>query len=155
MSFLHQLKLPELNGVNIIDVTSFDELLDVYNEVRMPINHCHINNDESVFMIIHDKMAWRYIFEINSVFKPTGNTEVLSLTKTITDEPIAKLVEPEESKEEIDTSSTPEIIDTEPVQEENTSLETKSIEEHKKDDDIEVLGETQKIEKIVDDDNQE
>ena len=148
-------KLPELDGVNIVDVTSFEELLDVYNEVRMPINHCHINNYESVFIIINDKMAWRYIFEINSVFKPTGNTEVLSLTKTITDEPIAKLVEPEESKEEIDTSSTPEIIDTEPIQEENTSLETKSIEEHKKDDDIEVLGETQKIEKIVDDDNQE
>ena len=135
-------KLPELNGVNIVDVTSFDELLDVYNEVRMPINHCHINNYESVFIIINDKMAWRYIFEINSIFKPTGNTEVLSLTKTIVDEPVAKLVESGKEIEE-STEPNPEIIETQPVSE-------KKNEEK---DSIEVLGETQKIETVVDEDN--
>ena len=135
-------KLPELNGVNIVDVTSFDELLDVYNEVRMPINHCHINNYESVFIIINDKMAWRYIFEINSIFKPTGNTEVLSLTKTIVDEPVAKLVESEKEIEE-STEPNPEIIETQPVS------EMKNEEK----DSIEVLGETQKIETVDDEDN--
>lgn len=134
------LKLPELNGVNIIDVTSFDELLDVYNEVRMPINHCHINNYESVFILISDKMAWRYIFEINSIFKPTGNTEVLSLTKTIIDEPVAKLVENDEidKEKEEQTEPIPEIIETEAVIEDNT-----------KEDQIEVLGETKKLEPVT------
>lgn len=141
-------KLPELEGVNIVDVTSFEELLDVYNEVRMPINHCHINNYESVFIIINDKMAWRYVFEINSVFKPTGNTEVLSLTQTIAEEPVAKLVEPEEKQEEPSTEASPEIID---VVEETKTEET--VEEEpvvkNEEDPIEVLGETQKIEAIA------
>ena len=141
-------KLPELDGVNVVDVTSFEELLDVYNEVRMPINHCHVNNYESVFMIINDKMAWRYVFEINSVFKPTGNTEVLSLTQTVVDEPVAKLVEPEEKNEE-STEPTPEIIETQPVQEEKPAEEKMEEFTTTEDDSIEVLGETKKMEPIT------
>ena len=141
-------KLPELDGVNVVDVTSFEELLDVYNEVRMPINHCHINNYESIFIIINDKMAWRYVFEINSVFKPTGNTEVLSLTQTITDEPVAKLVEPKEKTEE-SIEPTPEIIETQPVQEEKPAEEKMEEVKPAEKDSIEVLGETKKMEPIT------
>ena len=83
-------------------------------------------------------MAWRYVFEINSVFKPTGNTEVLSLTQTITDEPVAKLVEPDEDREEKpEEVAAPEIIETQSVEEKKNKNEA-----------IEVLGETQKLQPI-------
>ena len=52
-------KLPDIKSFKLIEVSSFEELLDVYNEVRMPIN-CHHGNNESTFVIISDNTAWRY-----------------------------------------------------------------------------------------------
>ena len=56
-------KLPNIKGFNVVDVVSFDELIDVYNEVRMPINYCRVNKKRAVFIIINDNMAWKYEFE--------------------------------------------------------------------------------------------
>ena len=55
--------LPDITDLNTVRVSSFEELIDVYNEVRMPINYCRINKKRAVFIIIKDKMAWKYEFE--------------------------------------------------------------------------------------------
>ena len=52
--------IPNTNSYDVIKVTSFDELLDVYNEVRMPINYYQNKGHESIFMIINDGVIWEY-----------------------------------------------------------------------------------------------
>ena len=53
--------LPSIEGLKTIKVTTFEELLDVYNEVRMPINYYQNHKkDESTFMIINDGVVWLY-----------------------------------------------------------------------------------------------
>lgn len=54
--------LPDTKELNIIEISSFEELIDVYNEVRMPINYYQDDeNYESTFIIINDGIAWIYI----------------------------------------------------------------------------------------------
>lgn len=54
-------KLQDLSKYNIINVKSFDELIDAHSEVRMPINFIELEkNEESVFVLISDNIAWVY-----------------------------------------------------------------------------------------------
>lgn len=56
--------LPEINDMKLIEVTTFNELIDVYNEVRMPINYYKDDNgEEATFLIVNDNMAWRFILD--------------------------------------------------------------------------------------------
>lgn len=53
--------LPDTTNLNVIKVASFEELLDVYNEVRMPINYYQSHHKlESIFIIINGDVAWIY-----------------------------------------------------------------------------------------------
>ncbi len=52
-------QLPDLSNHQIIDVSSFDELLDAHGEVRMPINF-YKGLDRSYFVLLNDKIAWKY-----------------------------------------------------------------------------------------------
>ena len=52
-------KLPLLANYKVIDVSSFDELLDAHSEVRMPINF-YQEDDKCYFLLITDNTAWRY-----------------------------------------------------------------------------------------------
>lgn len=55
---------PVFTGLKKITVNSFNELLDVYNEVRMPINYyCDEVNKENIFMIYNDSFVWVYLFK--------------------------------------------------------------------------------------------
>ena len=58
--------LPSMDGFKTIEISTFDELLDVYNEVRMPIN-CYKSKKESSFIIINDETAWIYKLKNSSV----------------------------------------------------------------------------------------
>ena len=49
--------LPNMKGFKLIEVSTFDEMLDVYNEVRMPINYYQEKN-KSTFIIINDSIVW-------------------------------------------------------------------------------------------------
>ena len=49
---------------NIIYVSSFDELMDVYNRVHNLINYKR-NNDNAMFMIMDKENAWVYILKID------------------------------------------------------------------------------------------
>ncbi len=62
--------LPDISDLSLIKVSSFDELIDVYNEVRMPINF-YENKDQTkaTFRIINDRMCWEYILDKNIIEK--------------------------------------------------------------------------------------
>lgn len=51
--------LPNLDDLNVVSVTSFDELIDAHGEVRKPIN-CVSYEDKTIFILINEGMAWRY-----------------------------------------------------------------------------------------------
>lgn len=55
-------RIPSARDKNISDVADFDELLDVYNSVHLPINYYHDRN-KSYFVISGDKNTWRYIIK--------------------------------------------------------------------------------------------
>lgn len=57
--------LPDLDKFEIINVKSFDELIDAHSEVRMPINY-YSNNTSDIFILINNSMLWYYdLKEIN------------------------------------------------------------------------------------------
>lgn len=69
-------KNPNIDDFKKIEVSSFEELLDVYNEVRMPINFYQDENiKESSFVIINDDIAWIYILRKNNTVKWVDNHE--------------------------------------------------------------------------------
>lgn len=52
----------EIDNLNIIDVKNFDQLLDIEEEIRMPILFYEtIEGEQGEFIIICDNMAYRYV----------------------------------------------------------------------------------------------
>ncbi len=52
-------EIPDLSDLNVISVTTFEELIDAHSEVRKPINYIALKN-EAIFILINDGMAYRY-----------------------------------------------------------------------------------------------
>lgn len=55
-------KFPTLSDYNVIEVSSFEELLDAHSEVRMPINYFR-DDIRSYFILLSDNTAWRYVMK--------------------------------------------------------------------------------------------
>ena len=55
-------KQPNLENMNVVNVSSFNELLDAHGEIRMPINY-YDSKLGAIFTLINDKMAYYYILE--------------------------------------------------------------------------------------------
>lgn len=54
----------DFSNLNIIKVSKFTDLIDVHNEVRMPINFFEDKkNEQSLFLLINNDMAWIYILQ--------------------------------------------------------------------------------------------
>ncbi|MBO4855493.1 hypothetical protein J5500_03780 [Candidatus Saccharibacteria bacterium] len=51
---------PKLSHLHIANVRAFDELLDVYNSVKQPINYFE-SKDGAHFILINGRLAWQYI----------------------------------------------------------------------------------------------
>lgn len=51
---------PKTNRQKLVDVQSFEELVDVYNSTRLPINF-YESQKQSTFMILGEDMVWQYI----------------------------------------------------------------------------------------------
>lgn len=51
--------LPDIHTLNMILVTSFEELIDAHSEVRNPINFV-LEKDRAIFILINEGIAWRY-----------------------------------------------------------------------------------------------
>jgi hypothetical protein len=51
--------IPNLESLNVVSVTSFEELIDAHSEVRKPINYIS-SKDHAIFILISDGMAWRF-----------------------------------------------------------------------------------------------
>ena len=52
-------KQPKLSGMNVLTVNDFDELLDVYNSIHMPVSY-YRDKIGAHFIVISEHMAWRY-----------------------------------------------------------------------------------------------
>lgn len=62
--------LPDVSNLSLINVSSFDELIDVYSEVRMPINfYENKEHTKAIFRIINDNMCWEYVLDKNKIEK--------------------------------------------------------------------------------------
>ena len=54
-------KLPDTKGLNIVNVTAFDDLVDAQSEVRLPINYMEDTKKKlTKFILIRNDMAWVY-----------------------------------------------------------------------------------------------
>ena len=54
-------KLPDTKGLNIVNVTAFDDLVDAQSEVRLPINYKEDTKKKTTkFILIRNDMAWVY-----------------------------------------------------------------------------------------------
>ncbi len=63
---------PKIKGLNVTTVQAFDELLDVYNSVKMPINYYEAK-DGAHFILISGKLAWQYVMkESDFIEKPAS-----------------------------------------------------------------------------------
>lgn len=65
-------KLPLLTSLSVVEVTSFDELLDAQGEVHAPINFSE-NKKKRVakFILVHDNLAWVYTLDGNKILEDT------------------------------------------------------------------------------------
>lgn len=62
--------IPKYDGLNVIEVDTFDELLDAQEELRIPIVYFETKeNQESIFIIINDNNAWVYYLKELSYVK--------------------------------------------------------------------------------------
>lgn len=69
--------VPDLDDLKVIEVNSFNELIDAHSEVRMPINYCEeIENYKSVFVLVSDNMAWTYTLINHEYEKYVGNGKI-------------------------------------------------------------------------------
>lgn len=55
-------ELPDMKDYSVINVESFEEMIDAHSEVRMPINYYHTDN-ESIFLLYSNKTVWKYILK--------------------------------------------------------------------------------------------
>lgn len=54
-------KLPSLSNLSVVDVTSFEELVDAQNEVRLPINFKEDKKKKMAkFVLVRNNLAWVY-----------------------------------------------------------------------------------------------
>lgn len=54
-------KLPSLSNLSVVDVTSFEELVDAQNEVRLPINFKEDKKKKTAkFVLVRNNLAWVY-----------------------------------------------------------------------------------------------
>ena len=67
-------ELPNMSEFKTIEVSTFEELIDVYNEVRMPINYYQEGND-SIFIIINDSIIWIYTLKKDNSTKWVDDNE--------------------------------------------------------------------------------
>jgi len=58
-SIMVKVKNIDLGKINIVKVSTFDDLLVVYNDIRTPINFIQTEK-ESRFIIVFENMAWEY-----------------------------------------------------------------------------------------------
>lgn len=55
----------DIKGMTIIEVESFDELIDAQNEPRIPIAYFEmVENEKSAFVIVNQNQVWRFILSI-------------------------------------------------------------------------------------------
>lgn len=58
-------KLPDVKGLQVVEIKDFDDLIDLEETLNIPIMYLNINkNRESWFILIDDKYFYRYVLKI-------------------------------------------------------------------------------------------
>lgn len=58
-------ELPDVNGLQVIDIKDFDDLIDLEETLKIPIMYLNVyENRESWFILINDKYFYKYIVKI-------------------------------------------------------------------------------------------
>ncbi len=73
--------IPSMTGFKKIEVSTFEEMLDVYNEVRMPINY-YKSKDKSTFIIINDSIMWLYELKKKAMKRVDSDEKTKTKRKT-------------------------------------------------------------------------
>ena len=61
-------ELPDIENKSLVNVTTFEELVDAQMEVRIPINYLEtIKGKKSVFLIVSRDIVWVYVLEKSKV----------------------------------------------------------------------------------------
>lgn len=54
--------IPSVEGIDVIEVNDFEELLNAHSEVRQPINFYEDKKNHKAYFILHNgNMAWKYV----------------------------------------------------------------------------------------------
>lgn len=62
--------VPDLDNYDVININNFDDLVDIEEELRIPILCIEIKADiESWFIILHDEAAYRYVLKHQKLLK--------------------------------------------------------------------------------------
>lgn len=73
-------KVPSLQGLTVICVTDFNELVNVQNELRIPISYAeNIPGVESIFVIMHQREAWVYKLNALELNKETKEKDIFQI----------------------------------------------------------------------------
>lgn len=130
--------LPKVDDLNVIEVSSFSELIDAHSEVRMPINYLEEEPDyKSIFLLISDKIAWKYtlINEEYEKYFAKKRKKKNKTKKTKTDEK-SKAVENETTTkattEKDKVSEKSKVVEKNKVDEKNKTVEDKKTTENEK-----------------------
>ena len=54
-------ELPDLSGKRLVPVKSFDDMLNLEEELKVPIVSCEVNEEATRFMIIRDDVVYQYL----------------------------------------------------------------------------------------------
>ena len=54
-------ELPDLSGKRIVPVKGFDDMLNLEEELKVPIVSCEVNEEATRFMIIRDDVVYQYL----------------------------------------------------------------------------------------------
>ena len=54
-------ELPDLSGKRPVPVKSFDDMLNLEEEIKVPIVSCEVNEEATRFMIIRDDVVYQYL----------------------------------------------------------------------------------------------
>lgn len=56
-------QLPDYSGLEVIDILTFQDMVDIEEELRIPIIYCQASEEVAWFTIIHENRMYRYIVD--------------------------------------------------------------------------------------------
>lgn len=80
--------IPSIDGIDVLEVQTFEELIDAHSEVRQPINFFEDKKHHKSYFILHNgnSMAWKYVLRGKSPNKKEEPKEEIKEVKEVKEE---------------------------------------------------------------------